>query len=97
MRNNINDGQYLFMSAEMSDLVKITFFYGPGRVQRCDTGADLSEFDSIDVDLTAPETWSISQVKDWVAGSLGLDSLTQTVSVHAWWSHLVISSGHIRI
>ena len=51
MRNNINDGQYLFMSAEMSDLVKIRFFYGPGRVQMCDTGADLSEFQYIDVDL----------------------------------------------
>ena len=37
MRNNINDGQYLFMSAEMSDLVKIRFFYGPGRVRMCDT------------------------------------------------------------
>ena len=47
----INDGQYLFMSAEMSDLVKIRFFYGPGRVQMCDTGADLSEFQYIDVDL----------------------------------------------
>ena len=33
------------MSAEMSDLVKIRYFYGPGRVQICDTGADLSEFD----------------------------------------------------
>ena len=42
--NNINDGEYLFMSAEMSDLVKIRFFYGPGRVQICETGADLSEF-----------------------------------------------------
>ena len=32
----INDGKYLFMSAEMSDLVKIRFLYGPGRVQMCD-------------------------------------------------------------
>ena len=74
------------MSAKMSDLVKIRFFYGPGRVQMCDTGADLSKFDSIDVDLPAPETWSLSQVNDWLTGSLGLDSQTQTISVHAWWS-----------
>ena len=87
MCKNINDGQCLFMSAEMSDLVKFRFFYGPGRVQMCDTGADLSEFAYIDVDLTAPETWSLSEAKDWLAGSLGLDSQTQTVSVHAWWSH----------
>ena len=70
----------------MSDLVKIRYFYGPGRVQICDTGADLSEFDYIDIDMPAPQTWSISQVKDWLTGNLGLDNQTQTVSVHAWWS-----------
>ena len=84
---NSNDGQYLFMLAKMSDLVKIMFFYGPGRVRMCDTGADLSDFQYTDVDLPAPQTWSLSQVKDWLSGSLGLDSQTQTVSVHAWWSH----------
>ena len=55
MRENINDGQYLFMLAQMSDLVKIRFFYGPGRVGMCDTGADLSDFQYIDVDLPAPQ------------------------------------------
>ena len=74
--NNINDGEYLFMSAEMSDLLKIRFFYGPGRVQMCETGADLSEFAYIDVDLPSPQTWSISEVKNWVTESLGLDSQT---------------------
>ena len=75
------------MSAEMSDLVKIRYFYGPGRVQICDTGDDLSQFDYIDIDVPDPQTWSVSQVKDWLAGNLGLDSQMQTVSVHAWWSH----------
>src|SRR5664279_308297 len=87
MRNNINDGEYLFMSAEMSDLVKIRFFYGAGRVRMCDTGADLNEFQFIDIDMQAPQTWSVSQVKHWLAGNLGIDSQTQSVSVHAWWSH----------
>src|SRR3954466_6091724 len=75
------------MSAKMSDLVKIRFHNGPGSVQMCETGADLSEFQYIDVDLPSPQTWSLSEVKDWCAGSLGLDTQTYTVSVHAWWSH----------
>jgi len=70
----------------MSDVVKFVFYYGSGTVQTTETGADLSEFDYIEVPLTAPQTWSVSQLKEWVTASLGLNTETHTVGVHALWT-----------
>jgi hypothetical protein len=44
----------------MSDVVKFVFYYGHGTVQTSEMGADLSEFNHIEVPLTAPQTWSVS-------------------------------------
>ena len=78
--------EYFFRSAEMSDLVKCYFYYGPGTVRTNELGADLSEFRFAEQFLTAPETWSVSQLKDWLAASLGLNPETYTVGVHALWT-----------
>jgi hypothetical protein len=70
----------------MSDVVKFIFFYGPGNVQTNEIGVDLSEFEHIEVPLTDPQTWSLSQLKEWVTASLGLNTETHTVGVHALWT-----------
>ena len=70
----------------MSDVVKFVFYYGPGTVQTNEIGVDLSEFQYIEVPLTDPQTWSISQVTDWLTASLGLNTETYTVGVHALWT-----------
>ena len=62
----------------MSDVVKFRFYYGPGTVQTTEMGADLSEFTHIDVPMSAPQTWSVSQLKEWIAASLGLNTETHT-------------------
>ena len=70
----------------MSDVVKFIFYYGTGTVQTTEMGADLSEFTHIEVALNAPQTWSVSQLKEWIAASLGLDTVTHTVGIHALWT-----------
>ena len=40
----------------MSDIVKIVFYYGLGSVRSNEMGVDLSEFKSVEIDLTAPRT-----------------------------------------
>jgi len=70
----------------MSDVVKFIFYYDPGTVQTTEMGADLSEFTHIEVPMSAPQTWSVGQLKEWIAASLGLDTKTHTVGVHALWT-----------
>ena len=70
----------------MSDLVKFIFYYGPSTVQTNEMGADLSDFQYIEVPLTAPQTWSVSQLKEWLTRYLGLNNETHTVGVHALWT-----------
>ena len=49
-------------------------------------GVDLSDFQYIDVALTAPKTWSLRQLTEWLTGCLGLNTETHTVGVHALWT-----------
>ena len=70
----------------MSNLVKCLFYYGPGEVVVNEHGADLGEFRWSELELSDPETWSISQLKDWLAACLGLNPQTDTVGVHALWT-----------
>ena len=70
----------------MSDLVMFRFCYGPGNVRTTDDVVDLSEFAYMDVPLKAPKTWSVSQLKDWLALSFSLNTETHTVDVHALWT-----------
>ena len=48
----------------MSELVKFVVHYGSGTVQTNQMGADLSEFKFIELELTAPKTWTVSQLTD---------------------------------
>ena len=70
----------------MSDVVKFVFYYGEGSVQQNEDGMDLSQFQHIELDLTAPKNWSVSQLKYWLAECLGLNAETHIVGVHALWS-----------
>jgi hypothetical protein len=40
----------------MSDVVKFVFYYGSGTVVTNEHGADLSQFQYVELDLTAPQT-----------------------------------------
>jgi hypothetical protein len=70
----------------MSNVVKFVFYYAPGTVQTNEMEADLSDFQYIKVSLTAPQTWSVSQLTDWLTGCLWLNTETYTVGVHALWT-----------
>jgi hypothetical protein len=50
----------------MTDVVKIVFYYGLGSVRSNEMGVDLSEFKSVEMNLTVPKTWTMEQVKDWL-------------------------------
>ena len=49
-------------------------------------GVDLSEFEHIEVPITAPRMWSVSQLTEWLTRCLGFNTETYTVGVHALWS-----------
>ena len=70
----------------MSELVKFVVHYGAGTVRTNQMGADLSEFQFIELELTTPKTWTVSQLKDWLTVSFGLNPETYTVGVHALWT-----------
>ena len=70
----------------MFDVVKCMFYYGVGTVLTNEFGADLSQFQHLELELNYPRTWSISQVKECLAGCLGLNPETDTVGVHALWT-----------
>ena len=44
----------------MSEVVKFVFYYNHGTVRTNEMGADLSDFQHIEVPLTAPQIWSVS-------------------------------------
>ena len=73
------------MSAQMSEVVKFMFYYGPGSVKTNESGVDLSSYDSIDIELCAPQTWALSQLTEWLTENLGYNIETHTVGVHALW------------
>ena len=66
--------------------MRCVFYYGSGTVRINELEADLSEFRCSDVELNAPQTWALSQLKNWLTSSLGLDDETYTVGVHALWT-----------
>lgn len=44
----------------MSGVVKFVFYYGSDIVLTTEHGADLSQFKYVELDLTAPQTWTFS-------------------------------------
>ena len=75
-----------FRRGDMSESVKFVLYYGPGIVRANEWGADLSEFTSVELDLDAPETVSIDQLKLWFTANFGLNTGTHTVSVQSLWT-----------
>lgn len=73
----------------MTDVVKIVFYYGMGSVRSNEMGVDLSEFKYVEMNMTAPRTWTIEQVKDWLTECFGLNPEVHTVGVHALWTKSV--------
>ena len=67
----------------MSELVKFVVHYGSGTVRTNQTGGDPSEFQFVELELAAPQTWTVSQLKNWLTISFGLNPETYTVGVHA--------------
>jgi hypothetical protein len=47
----------------MLELVKFVVYYVYGNVRTTPVGADLSEFESVEWELYAPQIWSLSQLK----------------------------------
>jgi hypothetical protein len=46
----------------MYELVKFVVYYGYDNVQTTDVGTDLSEFQSVELEMSAPQTWRLSQL-----------------------------------
>ena len=67
----------------MSESVKFVLYYGPGIVRINQWGADLSEFANVELQLDAPETVSIIQLKLWFTANFGLNTETHTVSIQS--------------
>lgn len=44
----------------MSGVVKFVFYYSSGTILTTEHGADLSQFKYVELDLTAPQTWTFS-------------------------------------
>jgi hypothetical protein len=44
----------------MSKLLKFVVYYWYDNVQTTNVGTDLSEFDSVELELSAPQTWCLS-------------------------------------
>jgi hypothetical protein len=50
----------------MSDLVKFVVYYDRGNVRTTPVEADLSEFQYVELDLPAPKTWCVYELKERV-------------------------------
>jgi hypothetical protein len=71
---------------KVSNIVKIVFLYGLGNVLSNEMGVDRSEFKFVSMDLTAPKTWTVEQLKDWLTECFRLNSEVCTVGVHVLWT-----------
>jgi hypothetical protein len=81
----------------MSNIVKVVFYYGLGSVRANEMGVDLSEFKYVEMEMTAPKTWTLGQVKDWLTSCFGINPEVYTVGVHALWTKSLTNiSWHLR-
>jgi hypothetical protein len=64
----------------MWDLDKFGIYYGPRFVWTTSLRADLSEYEYVELDFPAPQTWSVSQLKEQFIVNLCL-ILKHTLSV----------------
>jgi hypothetical protein len=59
----------------MSNLVKFVVYYNHGNVQKkIPVGADLSEFQYVELDLSNPKIWRVCQLMEWLTVNFGLKS-----------------------
>jgi hypothetical protein len=70
----------------MSDLMKFVVYYGPGNVRTTPVEADLSEFQYVELELSAPQTCRVCQLKEWLTVNFGPNPEAYTVGVHALWT-----------
>jgi hypothetical protein len=71
----------------MSGVVTFVIHYGYGAVRSSDAGADLSEFEYHELELTDPQSIRIGDFKKMLVVFLGLDPKLYTVSWQALWSN----------
>ena len=64
----------------------MVFYYGSGTVRSNEMGVDLSEFQFVEMYLTAPKTWTVEQLNDWLTSCFQLNPEVYTVGVHALWT-----------
>jgi hypothetical protein len=57
----------------MSDLVKFVVYYGYGTVRTTPIGVVLSEFQYQELILSAPKTWRVCQLKEWLTLNFGIN------------------------
>jgi hypothetical protein len=69
----------------MSDIVKFVFHYGMSNVRSNEMAVDLSEFKYLEM-VNAPKTWTVEQLKNWLAGLCRLNPEMYTVGVHVLWT-----------
>jgi hypothetical protein len=71
----------------MSGVVKFVIYHGYGVVCTTVAGADLSEFQFVELQLTDPQSIRIRQFKLVLVVFFGLNSEMYTISLQALWSN----------
>jgi hypothetical protein len=71
----------------MNGVVTFVIHYGYGAVRTTDVGADLSQFEYEELNMTGPQSIRIEYFKKMLVVFLGLDPELYTVSLQALWSN----------
>jgi hypothetical protein len=71
----------------MSGVVMFVIHYGKGAVRSSNVGADLSEFQYVEVQKTDPQSICIGVFKKMIVVFLGLDPKMYTIRLQALWSN----------
>jgi hypothetical protein len=72
--------------------MKFVVHYGSSTIRTNQMRVDLSEFQFMELELTAPKTWTVSQLKDWLKITFRLNPEAYIVGVCALWTK---SKSHI--
>jgi hypothetical protein len=78
--------KYLFRSGDMSEEVKFVVYYGSGNVQETESGADLSEFEHVEMQLADPDKAHIRWFQYYLLVNFRLDPEVWTVRIQFLWT-----------